>query len=224
MTAPATLSASPPARFRDRLRQQWRQLQDLANYGEGWAYTLPGLLALKPVDHFTRVAEALPDSVTTIADPFCGIGGSAIGLAKGGRRVLASDLSPTMVRLARQNAATFLVADRVSVTRQDARRVVANPQADAIHLDAPWTTVDVNGDGVFQMNELGPFHTLIPKAVQATEWTLVTVPDKVDVNSFRLPGVSVQTLSGAAQVGDTRFPFKTLILRRSSTRQTAPKT
>ena len=49
----------------------------------------------------------------TIVDAFCGVGGNAIQLAMGCKRVIAIDINPTAVEYARHNAELYGVADRI---------------------------------------------------------------------------------------------------------------
>ncbi|KAJ7272539.1 S-adenosyl-L-methionine-dependent methyltransferase [Mycena haematopus] len=71
---------------------------------EGWYSITPELVA-------DRIAERC--RCDTILDAFCGVGGNAIAFAKTCERVIALDISPTRLALARHNAQIYGVADRI---------------------------------------------------------------------------------------------------------------
>lgn len=66
-----------------------------------------------------------------VADLGCGIGGDSIALARAGPTVLAVDLDPVRLRLARANAAAYGVADRIRF------------------LHADWTAISIAAEAAF---------------------------------------------------------------------------
>ncbi|KAJ7173728.1 Tgs1 protein [Mycena filopes] len=77
---------------------------------EGWYSITPELVA-------DRIAERC--RCDTILDAFCGVGGNAIAFAKTCERVIALDISPTRLALARHNAQIYGVADRIEFILTD---------------------------------------------------------------------------------------------------------
>ncbi|KAF8184400.1 Tgs1 protein [Pholiota molesta] len=77
---------------------------------EGWYSVTPELLA-------NQIAERCRSD--TILDAFCGVGGNAIAFAKTCQRVIALDISPTRLALARHNAQIYGVADRIEFILAD---------------------------------------------------------------------------------------------------------
>ncbi|KAJ7132163.1 S-adenosyl-L-methionine-dependent methyltransferase [Mycena epipterygia] len=105
---------------------------------EGWYSITPELVA-------DRIAERC--RCDTILDAFCGVGGNAIAFAKTCERVIALDISPTRLALARHNAQIYGVADRIefiltdyisfansylSCSKSSPRRI------DVVFLSPPW--------------------------------------------------------------------------------------
>ncbi|KAJ7089711.1 Tgs1 protein [Mycena belliarum] len=77
---------------------------------EGWYSITPELIA-------DQIAERC--RCDTVLDAFCGVGGNAIAFAKKCERVIALDVSPTRLALARHNAQIYGVADRIEFILAD---------------------------------------------------------------------------------------------------------
>ncbi|KAJ7281968.1 S-adenosyl-L-methionine-dependent methyltransferase [Mycena rebaudengoi] len=77
---------------------------------EGWYSITPERVA-------DRIAERCRSD--TILDAFCGVGGNAIAFAKTCERVIALDISPIRLALARHNAQIYGVADRIEFILAD---------------------------------------------------------------------------------------------------------
>ncbi|KAF8196811.1 S-adenosyl-L-methionine-dependent methyltransferase [Mycena galopus ATCC 62051] len=107
---------------------------------EGWYSITPELVA-------DRIAERC--RCDTILDAFCGVGGNAIAFAKTCERVIALDISPTRLALARHNAQIYGVADRIEFILSDyisfansylsIHNGASSPRKiDVIFLSPPW--------------------------------------------------------------------------------------
>ncbi|OBZ74167.1 Trimethylguanosine synthase [Grifola frondosa] len=77
---------------------------------EGWYSVTP-----------ERVADQIAERCRcdTILDAFCGVGGNAIAFARTCERVIALDISPLRLALARHNATIYGVADRIEFVLAD---------------------------------------------------------------------------------------------------------
>ncbi|KAG2143758.1 Tgs1 protein [Suillus bovinus] len=104
---------------------------------EGWYSVTPENIAIQIADRCR---------CDTILDPFCGVGGNAIAFAKTCEHVIALDISPTRLALARHNAAIYGVADRIEFILADyisfANAYLSRPQStrsiDVVFLSPPW--------------------------------------------------------------------------------------
>ncbi|CAE7084907.1 unnamed protein product [Rhizoctonia solani] len=101
---------------------------------EGWYSVTPERIAL-------QIAERC--RCDTVIDAFCGVGGNAIAFAQTCERVIALDISPTRLAIARHNAVIYGVADRIEFILGDyvsfARSLASlGRHVDVVFLSPPW--------------------------------------------------------------------------------------
>ncbi|CAG9857603.1 unnamed protein product [Phyllotreta striolata] len=73
-----------------------------------------------------------------IVDAFCGAGGNAIQFAMKCTKVIAIDVDPKKIELARNNAGVYGVSDRIEFVVGDFFRMADKLKADAVFLSPPW--------------------------------------------------------------------------------------
>ncbi|OQS04383.1 trimethylguanosine synthase [Thraustotheca clavata] len=96
---------------------------------EGWFSVTPEVISKH---HAKRIACDL------VIDAFTGCGGNAIQLALTCRQVIAIDMDPCKIEIAKHNAKVYGVADRIEWLVGDAFQLLPNLQADVIFLSPPW--------------------------------------------------------------------------------------
>jgi hypothetical protein len=98
-----------------------------------WSLT-PEVLALRIGEQVRALAG--PDA--RVLDVGAGLGGSAIGLARAGLRVVAVEHDPMRLAHLRHHLRLYGVADRVEARGGDAVTAAATAGADVLHADPPW--------------------------------------------------------------------------------------
>lgn len=74
-----------------------------------------------------------------MVDPFAGCGGNIIQLAKTCRQVIAIDVDPEKIRMAKHNAAIYGVADKIEFIVGDSIKILPTiKHADVVFLSPPW--------------------------------------------------------------------------------------
>ncbi|TFY56049.1 hypothetical protein EVG20_g9082 [Dentipellis fragilis] len=112
-------------------------------YDEGCLLDEEGWYSVTPEAVADQIAERC--RCGTVLDAFCGVGGNAIAFARTCERVIALDISPIRLALARHNAEIYGVADRIEFILADymsfARSIRADPAnrpIDVVFLSPPW--------------------------------------------------------------------------------------
>ncbi|KAH7891019.1 Tgs1 protein [Phlebopus sp. FC_14] len=151
---------------------------------EGWYSVTPELIA-------DRVAERC--RCDTVLDAFCGVGGNAIAFAKTCEHVIAMDICPTKLALARHNAVIYGVADRIEFVLADfisfanayLSRPVDKRNIEVVFLSPPW-----GGPAYISQNEQDVETVLEPSnstgGEQHPEYSLSSIKPIHGAELFRL--------------------------------------
>lgn len=100
---------------------------------EGWFSVTPEKIA----EHIAgRVSQSFNCDI--VVDAFCGVGGNTIQFALTGKRVIAIDIDPVKIDLARNNAEVYGVADKIEFICGDFLLLAPCLKADVVFLSPPW--------------------------------------------------------------------------------------
>ncbi|GBE86543.1 Trimethylguanosine synthase [Sparassis crispa] len=88
-----------------------------SRYSSGCLLDEEGWYSITPERIADQIAERCRCDI--VLDAFCGVGGNAIAFARTCERVIALDISPVRLALARHNAALYGVADRIEFILAD---------------------------------------------------------------------------------------------------------
>ncbi|XP_032277450.1 trimethylguanosine synthase isoform X3 [Phoca vitulina] len=100
---------------------------------EGWFSVTPEKIA----EHIAgRVSQSFKCDI--VVDAFCGVGGNTIQFALTGKRVIAIDIDPVKIDLARNNAEVYGVADKIEFICGDFLLLASHLKADVVFLSPPW--------------------------------------------------------------------------------------
>ncbi|XP_041483651.1 trimethylguanosine synthase-like [Lytechinus variegatus] len=119
------------------LNKYWAQRYRLfSKFDEGIKLDAEGWYSVTP----ERIAEHQAERCRCdlIVDAFCGAGGNAIQFAFTCERVIAVDIDPAKIELARHNAAVYGVEDRIDFIVGDFFKVADDLKADVVFLSPPW--------------------------------------------------------------------------------------
>lgn len=104
-----------------------------------------------------KIAEHIAERcrADVLVDGFCGVGGNAIQFAFTCERVIAIDIDPGKIELARHNARVYGVQDRIEFIVGDFFSVVPRLKADVVFLSPPWGGPEYLDQEVFDLQLMG---------------------------------------------------------------------
>ncbi|MFT4549864.1 MAG: hypothetical protein ACI8XO_004147 [Verrucomicrobiales bacterium] len=137
-----------------------------------------------------------------VIDSCAGAGGNAIGFARAGCSVLAIELDPQRLAMAKHNAGIYGIADRIKFECGDAREILPECEADLLFIDPPWGG-DYDKTNV-SLSDLQPAEELIALAAHIPKKWL-KVPPSFDPAS--LPGCRVEAVFGVGRGDEHRVKF-----------------
>ncbi|XP_074737492.1 trimethylguanosine synthase isoform X1 [Strix uralensis] len=148
---PAEIAADP------ELAKYWAQRYRLfSRFDEGIKLDREGWFSVTPekiAEHIAiRVSQSF--SCDIIVDAFCGVGGNAIQFALTSKRVIAIDIDPEKLSLARNNAEVYGVADQIEFVCGDFMVLAADLQADVVFLSPPWGGPDYATAEIFDIQTM----------------------------------------------------------------------
>ncbi|NXD21784.1 TGS1 synthase, partial [Spelaeornis formosus] len=158
---------------------------------EGWFSVTPEKIA----EHIAiRVSQSFNCDI--IVDAFCGVGGNAIQFALTSKRVIAIDIDPEKLRLARHNAEVYGVAEHIDFLCGDFMALAAGLRADAVFLSPPWGGPDYATADIFDIQTMicpDGYPFLLSKKI--TNNIVYFLPRNADINqvaSLAGPGGKVE--------------------------------
>ncbi|XP_021184155.3 trimethylguanosine synthase [Helicoverpa armigera] len=132
-----------------------------------------------------------------VLDAFCGAGGNTIQFAHTSKKVIAIDIDPQKITMAKHNATVYGVADRIEFLVGDFFELAPNLKADMVFLSPPWGGPNYSDNHEYDLETM-----LEPKPASELMKVARTISSNI---SFYLPRNSRpdQILSLAKDVGGT---------------------
>ncbi|XP_054548237.1 trimethylguanosine synthase isoform X2 [Talpa occidentalis] len=116
---------------------------------EGWFSVTPEKIA----EHIAgRVSQTFKCDI--VVDAFCGVGGNTIQFALTGKRVIAIDIDPVKIDLARNNAEVYGIADKIEFICGDFLLLASHLKADVVFLSPPWGGPDYATAEIFDIRTM----------------------------------------------------------------------
>jgi len=142
--------------FGKKLQRYWNnRYHYFHRFDEGIQTDAEGLHTVIPESVAIMQAELL-SKANIVLDGFCGIGGSAIALARRGKRVFTVELNSERLAMAKNNARVYGVERFITFINGDFFDVAPSINADAAILDPPWGWPRYRKIDVFQLEHFNP--------------------------------------------------------------------
>ncbi|XP_058054972.1 uncharacterized protein LOC131206438 [Anopheles bellator] len=88
-----------------------------------------------------------------IVDAFCGCGGNSIQFAFTCQKVIAIDIDPRKIEMAKHNASVYGVTDRIEFITGDFLQMASRLRADVVFLSPPWGGPSYMKDEVYDLEQ-----------------------------------------------------------------------
>uniref|UniRef100_A0A8C8S7X2 Trimethylguanosine synthase n=1 Tax=Pelusios castaneus TaxID=367368 RepID=A0A8C8S7X2_9SAUR len=148
---PAEIAADP------ELAKYWAQRYRLfSRFDEGIKLDREGWFSVTPEKIAEHIASRVRQSFNCdiVVDAFCGVGGNAIQFALASKRVIAIDIDPVKISLARNNAEVYGVADQIDFICGNFMLLASNIKADVVFLSPPWGGPDYATAEIFDIRTM----------------------------------------------------------------------
>lgn len=138
-----------------QLKKYWYKRYSLfSRFDEGIKMDEESWYSVTPERVSKHIAERCRSDV--IIDAFCGAGGNAIQFAFTCEKVIAIDIDPIKVELAKNNARVYGVEDRIEFVVGDFLHLAPMLKADVIFLSPPWGGPDYNKQPYYNLSSIKP--------------------------------------------------------------------
>jgi len=202
----------PPDNIKDmpHIRKYWAQRYRLFSlYDSGVLLDEESWYSVTP----EKIAEhiAFRCQCDVIVDGFCGVGGNAIQFAFTCERVIAIDIDPHKIELARHNARVYGVEDRIQFIVGDFFQVIPHLKADVVFLSPPWGGPQYLNQEVFDLQVMDGNlcgYQIFEAALKVTPNIAYFVPRNTNVDQL----TSLAGIAGRVEVEQNLLnrKFKTL--------------
>ena len=113
-----------------------------------------GLYALTPRCFSEPILEHIQGNV--VVDACCSVGGMTIPMAQSGKHVIAIELDPHRLELAKKNAEIFGAQDRITFISGDVLEEIPKLSADTIFFDGQWVGQSTEEGQLFTLSDFSP--------------------------------------------------------------------
>lgn len=143
---------------------------------ESWFSVTPEAIA----EHIARRCKA-----DVVIDAFCGAGGNSIQFAMFSRHVIAVDIDPKKIELARNNVSVYGVQDKIEFIVGDFLEIVLRLRGDVIFMSPPWGGPSYQEKGLFDLKDVKPdiFQTFA-LCKKVTNNIAILVPKNTDADQL----------------------------------------
>lgn len=140
-------------------------------------------------------------------DAFCGAGGNSIQFAFTCECVIAIDIDPVKIEIARNNAKVYGVADRIEFICADFFDVCARLKADVIFFSPPWGGPAYLDAAVFDLAAMQPSGAALHAAASAIAPNVVYFLPK-NTNLHQMATLGGGATAGTVEIEQLHLNYK----------------
>ncbi|XP_028168608.1 uncharacterized protein LOC114358761 isoform X2 [Ostrinia furnacalis] len=176
----------PELKDAPKMVKYWRKRHSLFHrFDEGIKLDHESWFSVTPESVAWHIANKFAYDV--VLDAFCGAGGNTIQFARTCAKVIAVDIDPLKIELARHNAKVYGVADRIEFIVGDFFELAPTLKADMVFLSPPWggpQYSQVKNYNLETMLEPRPASELMKTALSISPYVAMYVPRNTTCNQL----------------------------------------
>ncbi|EEC05735.1 26S protease regulatory subunit 6A, putative [Ixodes scapularis] len=140
---------------RPHLKKYWAQRYRLfSKFDKGIELDEESWFSVTPEGIAKHIAKRCQSDI--VIDAFCGAGGNTIQFALVSRLVIAVDIDPKKIELARKNAAVYGVLDKIQFVLGDFLELAPRLRGDVVFLSMPWGGPEYLQSDSFDLRHIQP--------------------------------------------------------------------
>lgn len=144
-----------PVQEKPHLAKYWAQRYRLfSKFDKGIQLDEESWFSVTPEAIAKHIAKRCKADI--VIDAFCGAGGNSIQFALSSRHVIAVDIDPKKIELARNNASVYGVQDKIEFVVGDFLEIVLRLRGDVVFLSPPWGGPSYQEKGLFNLKDVKP--------------------------------------------------------------------
>ncbi|GAB6032771.1 hypothetical protein CHUAL_011635 [Chamberlinius hualienensis] len=148
-----TLPVENDANSKEIPRKYWCQRYRLfSKYDEGIELDRESWFSVTPEKIADHIAKKFKSRL--VIDAFCGAGGNTIQLAKRSLKVIAIDIDPNKIRMAKNNARVYGVDHLIDFIIGDYLKLASSLKSEAVFLSPPWGGPEYLTKSVFDIKTM----------------------------------------------------------------------
>lgn len=197
--------------FGPELQKYWdKRYLFFSRFDDGIQIDQEGLYSVIPEDVGLRQAELMQGQ--TVLDGFGGVGGSAIAFARAGKQVTCIEIDPGRLKMIRNNAEVYGVADKILLIEGDFLKIAPTIKADTVNLDPPWGGPAYKELGRFLLEHFSPDgNALLTLSLAHFREVILRVPTIFDFTELDRLGVEYHAVD---DISGGRVISKTVVVRK----------
>jgi len=169
--------------FGEQYARYWALRYELfSRFDEGIRVDAAGLYSAKPERISFEAGKLLTGDV--VLDAFGGVGASAIGFARNGKKVICVEADAGRCAMIRNNVSVYGLSALVTVVHADVLQVKDRLVYDAVYLDPPWGGPDYARRPRFMMKDFDPGGDVLLRSFADVKEVLLTVPVNFDFSGL----------------------------------------
>ncbi|XP_063707011.1 trimethylguanosine synthase [Culicoides brevitarsis] len=188
----------PPEIINDKslLKYWYKRFSLFSKFDQGIKLDKESWFSVTPEKVAIHTAERIKCDI--IVDAFCGCGGNSIQFAMTCKKVIAIDIDPKKIEMAKHNATVYGVADKIEFIIGDFLTLASSLKADNVFLSPPWGGPQYMKDEIYDVEKSlipVPGSELLEKAKSISKNIAIFLPRNSNTQQLALyagPGNSVE--------------------------------